>query len=66
MCKCVQIKTGREKAKMKLKGRQIGSEKEETNKDGKKTFIVRQTKRKKRKTERLYVRVFTERKRRER
>jgi hypothetical protein len=56
----------REKAKMKLKGRQIGSEKEETNKDGKKTFIVRQTKRKKRKTERLYVRVFTKRKRRER
>ena len=50
---------------MKLKGRQIGSEKEKTNKDGKKTFIVRQTKRKKRKTERLYVRVFTERKRRE-
>jgi hypothetical protein len=51
---------------MKLKGRQIGSEKEKTNKDGKKTFIVRQTKRKKRKTERLYVRVFTKRKRRER
>jgi hypothetical protein len=64
---CVQIEMGREReSKMKLKCRQIGSEKEKTNKDGKQTFIVRQTKRKKRKTERLYVRVFTKRKRRER
>jgi ferredoxin-thioredoxin reductase catalytic subunit len=52
----------REKAKMKLKGRQIGSEKEKTNKDGKKTFIVRQTKRKKKKDREVICASFHQKK----